>query len=202
MSKGLRLFIAIELPEALIRHIGDVIERLGREGLPGIRWVRTEGIHLTLKFLGNTPESLVQPIIGAMRTATADVAPFVLQVQGAGAFPHIRAPRVLWTGVQGDLEPLIHIRGRLEQALETQGFARDQRAFSPHLTLGRINGRLSPQELERLDQAIEEIRGLEPVELPATALSLMESRLTRGGAVYRRKAQLPLKNGLAGPSRS
>ena len=223
-SALLRLFIAIELPESAARYIGDAIVRLRQQELPGIRWVRPEGVHLTLKFLGNTPEGRVQPIVAAMRKAAAGVAPFALQLQAVGAFPHLRAPRVLWVsaGHRPDpphasvtqqespetagaepalmlpkgpamLEPLTQLQEWLEEALKAQGFARDRRAFSPHLTLGRINGRLSHLELERLTQAIDKIRELEPAALPVTELSLMESQLSREGAVYRRKAQIPLK---------
>ena len=220
MDSTLRLFIAIELPEVAARYIGDVIGRLRQQELQGIRWVRSEGVHLTLKFLGDTPESRVQPIVAAMRKAAAGFAPFLLQLQGAGAFPHLRTPRVLWVSAGHHpvppfesapqkasletvgagpalslangpalVEPLTQVRERLE----AQGFARDRRAFSPHLTLGRLNGRLSPLVLERLTQAIDKIRELGPAELPVTALSLMESQLSRDGAVYRRKAQIPLE---------
>ena len=224
MASILRMFIAIELPEEAARYISDVIARLRQQELQGIRWVRPEGVHLTLKFLGDTPESRVQPIVAAMRKAAAGVAPFVLQLQGAGVFPHVRAPRVLWVsaGHRPDppfesvpqkaspenvgaepalslakgpalLEPLTQVRERLEEALEAQRFARDRRAFSPHLTLGRVNGRLSPLALERLTQSTDRIRELGPTELPVTALSLMESQLTREGAIYRRKAQILLE---------
>lgn len=201
-AETLRLFIAVELPEVVVRHIGQVIGRLRQQDLPGIRWVRPEGVHLTLKFLGNVPESHVQAIAEAMGWAVAGVAPFVLHVRGVGVFPHLRAPRVLWVGVQGDLERLVQLHQRLEEALEAQGFTKEQRAFSPHLTLGRVRGRLLPPEIQRLAQTMESLREIGPVELSVTGLSLMESRLTAEGAIYRRKAQTPLKNGLADPSQS
>ena len=199
-TNTLRLFVAIELPEAVTWHIGEVIRRLRQQELSGIRWVRPKGVHLTLKFLGNVPESQVQSIVDAMGRASEGVAPFVVQVQGVGVFPHPRAPRVLWVGIQGDLAPLVQLHERLEEALEARGFVREQRAFSPHLTLGRMRERLSPTEVQRLAEAMDGVREMGPVELPVTDVSLMESQLNRGGAVYRRKAQISLEDGLASPS--
>src|SRR3990172_2239746 len=140
MVTTLRLFIAIELPEAVTEHIGRVIGMLRQQEIPGIRWVKPQGVHLTLHFLGDTPQSRIQSIVAAMRMATTGVAPFLLQVQGVGVFPHMRAPRVLWMGVGGDMESLTQVRQQLEEALEDRGFTKEQRSFSPHLTLGRVKG--------------------------------------------------------------
>ncbi len=192
MASTLRLFIAVELPEELLRYIGGTIEEVRGSGITGVRWVRGEGVHLTLKFLGNVPAERVPAILSAMGQAVAGTLPFVLHAQGAGAFPNMRAPRVLWLGVQGDTEPLLQIHERLEKALEAQGFDREARAFSAHLTLGRVNGRLSPTALERLAQAMEGLRTAKPLALPVAALSLMESQLTPQGAIYRRKGQAQL----------
>ncbi len=192
MASILRLFIAVELPEEVLRYIGRTVEELRRHGIPGIRWVRGEGVHLTLKFLGDASEEQVPGILSAMRDAADGTSPFVLQVQGAGAFPSLRNPRVLWLGVEGDMGPLLLIYERLEKALEAQGFARETRAFSAHLTLGRVNGRLSPTPLEKLADAMEGLRTTPPLALPVAALSLMESQLTPSGAIYRRQGQIPL----------
>ncbi|MDO8750953.1 MAG: RNA 2',3'-cyclic phosphodiesterase [Dehalococcoidia bacterium] len=184
MASTLRLFIAVELPEDVLGYIGETVGDLRRQGITGIRWVRGEGVHLTLKFLGDTSEEQVAGILSSMRDSAVGTPPFVLHVQGAGAFPNMRAPRVLWLGVQGDTAPLLQIHGRLEEALEAQGFAREARAFSAHLTLGRVNGRLSPTTLERLAQDMEGLRTAKPLALPVAALSLMESQLTPPGAYY------------------
>ncbi len=201
MAETLRLFIAIELPEPVLQHIDQVLHGLHQQEPLGIRWVRPEGIHLTLKFLGDVPAGQVQGVVDAMARAAEGSLPFSLRVRGAGAFPNLRAPRVLWVGIQGDVESLIQVWQQLEQGLEAQGFARDQRPFSPHLTVGRVKGRLSPAQLQRLIHAMESVQEVGPAELPVTALSLVESQLTREGAIYSRKAQTPLNNGLAGSRR-
>ena len=192
MASTLRLFIAVELPEDVLMYIGETVGELRRQGITGVRWVRGEGVHLTLKFLGDTSEEQVPGILTCMRSSVAGSPPFTLHVQGAGAFPNMRAPRVLWLGVQGDTEPLLQMHGRLEEALEVQGFAREGRAFSAHLTLGRVNGRLSSTTLERLAQAIEGLRAAKPLALPVAALSLMESQLTPAGAIYSLRGQVPM----------
>ena len=192
MASTLRLFIAVDLPDDALRYIGETVGELRRHGISGIRWIRGEGVHLTLKFLGNAPEEQVPGILSSMWSAVARTPAFVLHVHGAGAFPNMRAPRVLWLAIQGDTEPLRMVHERLEAALEAQGFAREARAFSAHLTLGRMNGRMTAAALERLTHAIEGLWAAHPLALPVTALSLMESKLTPGGAIYRRVGQAPL----------
>ena len=199
MNRSLRLFVAIELPDTVIDHIGEITRILRQEKLNAIRWVRPEGVHLTLKFLGNVAEDQIKPIAAAMGTAVTVFAPFVLQVHGLGVFPNLSAPRVLWVSVLGDLEPLMRIYSKLEEELEALGFSRERRTFSPHLTLGRVKSRLSAQELQRLTQAMGSLKEVAPVELPILTLSLMESQLTPRGALYRRKAQIPLYDDLAHP---
>ncbi len=159
MASTLRLFIAVELPDEVLRYISETVGELRRHGITGIRWVRGEGVHLTLKFLGNASEEQVAGILSSMRSTVAGTSPFALQVHGAGAFPHMRAPRVLWLGVQGDMEPLFRVHDLLEEALEVQGFAREARTFSAHLTLGRVNGRMTAVALDRLAHAIFEPNG-------------------------------------------
>ena len=190
--RNLRLFFAVELPEEIIGHLSYITNKLYRYGLPSIKWVDVNNIHLTLKFLGDTSENLVDSITSTMRTTVSDVSPFILQIKGIGTFPNMRRPRILWAGVKGNLEPVARIKNRLEQTMEMQGFVKEQRPFSPHLTIGRINAQLSPQELERLDRAIPEINNLSPVYMQVNALSLIESRLTRSGAIYFKTAQWEL----------
>ncbi|MEE8443032.1 MAG: RNA 2',3'-cyclic phosphodiesterase [Dehalococcoidia bacterium] len=201
-AEALRLFIAVELPDAVHQFISQVIGEFRQHDLPGIRWVRPDGVHLTLKFLGNVPGSQVVTIAQAMESVVSEVSPFVLHVGSVGVFPHMRAPRVLWVGIQGETEPLKQLHLRLEEALKALGFVKEKRAYSPHLTLGRIKGRLPAPELQRLSDATEQLQGTGSAMLPVAGLSLMESQLTREGAVYRRKAHIYLKNRLAGPSES
>jgi 2'-5' RNA ligase len=191
-GSGLRLFIALELPQEVVRHLTDITATLQDLRIPGVRWLNPEGIHLTLKFLGNTPVGQVSPITAAMRAAAEDVSPFTVNVHGFGAFPNMRNPRVVWTAIQGNLNPLAQLQHRLEEELESAGFAKDEGPFSPHLTIGRVRGRLARQDIERLARAAEDAQPLDPVPLLFQAISLMESKLIRSGAVYRRNSRVSL----------
>lgn len=188
----LRLFIAVELPQEVVRHLTDITATLQDLRIPGVRWLSPQGIHLTFKFLGNTPVGQVSPITAAMRAAAEDVSPFTVNVHGFGAFPNMRNPRVMWTAIQGNLNLLAELQHRLEEELESSGFAKDERPFSPHLTIGRVRGRLAPQNIERLAQAAEDVQRLDPVPLLVKAISLTESKLTGSGAVYRRNSRVSL----------
>jgi 2'-5' RNA ligase len=188
----LRLFIAVELPQEVLRHLTDITATLQDKRIAGVRWVNLHGVHLTLKFLGSTPVDQVQAITAAMTAAAEGVSPFTIHVHGIGAFPNMRNPRVVWTAVLGNLDPLVELQHRLDERLESAGFGRDKRPFSPHFTIGRVRGRLAAQDIERLAQAGENIKHLDPVPLPVLGISLMESQLTGSGAVYSRNNRVSL----------
>jgi 2'-5' RNA ligase len=120
MYRSLRLFIAIGIPNESAVYINQLTHRVREDALGKIRWVSMEGLRLTVKFLGRTSENLVRPLAEAIEMASAEVNPFMLQIQGAGVFPHMRSPRVLWAGVHGQLTSLTYIKDVLECALERQ----------------------------------------------------------------------------------
>ena len=183
-----RLFIAVELTPAARLYTEEALH-IFKEGLPsGVRWVRPEGIHLTLKFLGNVSNDAIPTIESVMRRATEGVCRFTVQVHGAGCFPSTRRPRVLWLGLQGELEPLLTAQSRLEDSLEALGVERENRPFRPHLTVGRVSGGLPKGWSERLEKTLGIVGAMGPCDLPVDGLSLMESVLGRGGAVHTRRA--------------
>ena len=183
-----RLFIAVELTPAARRYTEEAL-RMFKEGLPsGVRWVRPEGIHLTLKFLGNVSNDAIPTIESGMRRAAEGICPFTVRMQGAGCFPSSRRPRVLWLGLQGELESLLTAQSRLEDSLEALGVDRETRPFRPHLTVGRVSGGLPEGWAERLEKTLEIVGAMGPCDLPVDGLSLMESVLGKEGAVYTRRA--------------
>ena len=183
-----RLFIAVELTPAARRYTEEAL-RMFKEGLPsGVRWVRPEGIHLTLKFLGNVSNDAIPTIESGMRRAAEGIYPFTVRVQGAGCFPSSRRPRVLWLGLQGELESLLTAQSRLEDSLEALGVDRETRPFRSHLTVGRVSGGLPKGWSERLEKTLEIVGAMGPCDLPVDGLSLMESVLGKEGAVYTRRA--------------
>jgi len=176
---AMRLFIAIELPEEIKQGIARVQEQLRKTGA-NAGWVRPEGIHLTLKFLGEVSDTKVQEIMTALAVVQG-TGKLNLTVEGAGAFPTVKNPRVLWIGVSGDIEKLAVVHASIEDAMEKVGFEREARKFSPHLTLARVK---FPKPRDNWQQKIEGIRDVTIGRFEAGHVSLMKSELTREGAVY------------------
>jgi RNA 2',3'-cyclic 3'-phosphodiesterase len=176
----MRLFIAIELPDSIKQGLARVQEQLRRTGVSA-GWTRPEGIHLTLKFLGEVPDAKTQEITAEITGAAQGAGKLNLTVEGAGAFPNARNPRVLWIGITGDVEKLAALQAAVEDAMEKAGFEREARRFSPHLTLARIR---FPKPRDNWQQVIEGIQDVKLGGFDAGHVSLMKSELTREGAVY------------------
>ena len=178
----------MELTPAARQYTAKAL-RILKEGLPfGVRWARPEGVHLTLKFLGNVSNDAIPTIESGMQRVAEGICPFTVRVQGAGCFPSSRRPRVLWLGLQGELELLLTAQSRLEDSLEVLGVDRETRTFRPHLTLGRVSGGLPEGWSEKLKETLQIVGAMGPCDLPVDGLSLMESVLGKEGAVYTRRA--------------
>lgn len=176
----MRLFIAIEIPDAVKRAIAQV-QDLIKEGGASANWTRPEGIHLTLKFLGETEEAKVASILRALDGAASGTGRLSLSVAGAGGFPNARVPRVLWLGVRGDIDRLSVLQQAIEDAMEGQGFERETRNFSPHVTLARIK---IPKQRDNWQQRIAGIADVDLGVFEVAQVSLMQSERRREGAVY------------------
>lgn len=188
----LRLFIAADLPErvkdALAKAIGEL-----RASLRGpYRWVSPEGIHLTLKFLGNVPADRVPSLGEALVGAVHGHAPFSLRLDGTGTFPPQRSPSVVWAGLGGDVDALTGLQRSIEASVEPLGFPPEQRAFSPHLTLARVRERLSRTEVDGLADRLSRLRFADEEAFAVEGVSLVRSELSPGGARYTVLARVPL----------
>ena len=183
----LRLFIAINLPDSLRRTLQNFQQDLRQEllRLP-IGWSRIEGIHLTLKFLGDVEESRVNDIGERIVAMAGDWNPMPLELRAIGVFPSVKRPRVLWCGIGGELERLSQLQAKLEGGLEAIGFPRESRLFNPHLTLGRFRDRagLSAQSVETLKRTITQRADLCVERFTADSISLIKSELHRSGSIY------------------
>ena len=186
----LRLFVAVDLPEAVREALARIQQELRGRDLPGLRWVRPEGIHLTLKFLGETPAAKVPAIEDALAAAQG-VAPFRLALGTPGTFGGRRGPRVLWLDIVGDVQRLRELQAAVEGKLAEAGFAPEQREFSPHLTLARVRQPPSPGTAERVSRALEAVAPPRS-EFEVREVLLMRSTLKPGGAEYERLAAFPL----------
>ena len=190
-DERLRLFVAIDLPEDVRESLGRLQSDLRRHDLPSLRWTRPEGVHLTLKFLGETPTSSLPAIEAALARAVRGAQPFRLALGAPGTFGNRRGPRVLWVDVEGDVKPLQQLQAAVERELAAAGFAPEERGFSPHLTLARVPQPPPPGLAERISRALAAVaapRG----EIEVTELLLMRSKLQPSGAVYSRVAAFPL----------
>lgn len=199
----LRSFIAIACPAGIQEVLGKIQEDLkhsigvetGRHVWP-MRWVRPEGIHLTLRFLGEVDASQLDAIQGVMARASCAFPVFQARVSGAGVFPNRRSPRVIWVGVQSDQEILIPLQQRIEEGLEAMGFQRERQQFHPHLTLARIRPERRPKNEGNGRSLLEEWllqNGQQSWgDFPVHSIHLMRSQLRPGGAVYSSLAKAEL----------
>ena len=198
----IRTFVAIELDEEIRKAIagtqGQVQEQLMQQlrlRTPGVRvqWVRPDSIHLTLKFLGDIDEALVEAIRAALLPAVRTQPRFVVEVGGLGVFPDLRAPRVLWIGLFGQVEALMYLAAEVEAALTGVGFPPESRRLSPHLTLARIKERSREVGKGLADSGLM-TQPFRIGSLAVDAVCLMKSDLKPSGAVYTRLAQVTLES--------
>jgi 2'-5' RNA ligase len=181
----LRTFIAIELDEQLKSDLSRCRNRLGEQMPPrGVHWVQPEGIHLTLKFLGDTPSEKVNEVKLALARAAAQVSPFTFTVGEVGCFPNSRQPRVVWVGLQEPTGALACLQKAVEDQVAPLGFPTEKRPFSPHLTLGRVQRHASRSEVRQIGEVVEASTVGVIGEMAVTAVCYIKSDLRPNGAVY------------------
>jgi 2'-5' RNA ligase len=200
-TERLRLFVAIELPEtwkqALERLQRDMQAALSRDpdlSQVHVRWVRPEGIHLTLKFLGEVPASRLEKIDWALKSAVPALPNFTLSLGRAGSFSDRRAPSVVWAGIldrplnESDLGALVE---RVETWFAAASFPREKRSFAPHLTLARLPTDLAVPARQRVADITGRVAAPDAPPFAVERVSLMRSFLERSGARYERLAGYP-----------
>jgi 2'-5' RNA ligase len=183
----MRLFVALNLPAEIRDRLAAAQDRL-RRVQADVSWVRSENIHVTLKFLGETEEKRLGRIRPALHEAARAGAPFSMEVSGVGSFGG-RVPRVVWVGVKEGAELLVELAGRIEAALGRVGFPKERRGFTAHLTLGRVR---SPRNVEALLAALEPLQAEQFGTVAATQFDLMRSELRPSGSVYTVLERFPL----------
>jgi len=184
----MRAFIAIELPPEIKTALTDIQRHL-REGGLKARWVRSESIHLTLKFLGEIAPEKTEPISSTMKAVADGFAPFALAAAGFGVFPRLNNARVLWAGFSDGAADLIELQKELDAALSARGFAPEKRPFRGHLTLARFRERVDSVKLQTV---LQELGGLRIGQWQAADLVLFQSELRPAGPIYTQLASHPL----------
>jgi 2'-5' RNA ligase len=190
-----RLFIAVPVADDVRAAVGDLMAGVARasieeraSGQP--RWVRVEGLHLTLRFLGATLDERQPDVVAAVVAAAGGVAPFAIELNGGGAFPNAYRPRVLWIGIGAGSDELAGLARQLNDELRILGWPSDDRPFQGHLTLARTDGVAGADEYaRRLVEAAGEVR----LTWQADRLVLYKSLLGRGPARYEALAEVPLR---------
>jgi 2'-5' RNA ligase len=176
-----RLFVALNLPPAVRQALWEATAPV-RDRSAALRWARPEGIHLTLKFLGEAPDERAPALTAALGRAASGAHALTLALGGFGVFPDVGQPRIVWVGIAPDpaLEILQH---RVEQEFAPLGFPTEGRPFRPHATLGRAVRNASPQDFAGLEAALAELTFADTALV--AAVDLMESTPQPGGAVYK-----------------
>ena len=191
----MRLFVALDLPAEVRQELRNLIERLSKL-CPNARWVRPEGIHVTLKFIGHIDPAKAEVICEALQSIRSD-RPVEMQFRGMGFFPNDRRPGVAWCGVEGSPN-LAKLAADIEAVVQPLGIARETRPFTPHLTLARID----PEKVRRalIEKLVEAAKKFESTAFGAAReieFHLYESVTKPSGAEYKRLQSFPFLKGSA-----
>jgi len=189
ISETFRAFIAIDLPESVKSFLSEAQAALKLYGFQ-VKWVRPQNIHLTLKFLGDTATADSDKIVEAMTLAARNCPIVSLTAKGVGVFPNVRRPRVIWAGLNGQIETLANLQQTLDAHLADLGFATDTRAFKSHLTLGRVKGKIAS---DRMIAAIDKLEEFESESFEIHQVILFKSELRPSGAVYTQVQRIALQ---------
>ena len=198
MGKRVRTFVALELTGS-IRNRAVRMQGMLASTVTDTKWVEPENLHITLKFLGEVDERDIYQVCRIAQQVAERHEPFELVVQGVGAFPHARRPRVLWAGVEEGAEPLRRLQEELEAEYAAAGWNPEGRRFQPHVTLGRIR---RPRTTQGLEEFIKQHEHWKAGQMEVDELVVMSSELSKRGPVYAVLARAPLKSRWAGAAGS
>ncbi len=159
MSETIRSFIAIELSPENQTKLSQIIQELKTSGAD-VKWVKAENIHLTLKFLGNVEQAQIEAINEILQETAGEFEKFEFQLNELGAFPRIQSPRVIWVNAQAQEGIIGKIVLKLEGSLEKLGFAKEEREFTPHITIGRVRSSRGRMQLA------DKLKQINPFDIP------------------------------------
>lgn len=185
----IRAFIACDIPEYLLETVSQVQDRL-RKSAADVSWTKISGIHITLIFLGEIEEKLLDDLELVIIESSKGQPPFDICIKRGGAFPSLRNPRVLWLGVEDETKGLSSLQHNMEDGLKALGLEAEEREFTPHITLGRVRG---SKGRERLSAAFSELRDAEIGSFTIDRVILYKSELKPAGAVYTKLKEVMLQ---------
>jgi 2'-5' RNA ligase len=176
---SLRCFVAIDIPEMIKKEIGELVETLKKYDAD-VKWVTAANLHLTLKFLGDTPETAIPQIQKALSTVVSSYKPFCMKIRGTGVFPNRKYPRVCWIGTEG-AGILKNLKKDIENSMIHFGFLKEDKDFNPHLTIGRV------RSLKGVIKVVNELESFQEKEFGVTnveSIKIMRSELKSKGPEY------------------
>lgn len=179
MSQRIRSFIAVDIDDpVLVDKIARIQLSIADTGAK-LKLVERKNFHITLKFLGEIPQSLVDRVIEALKKISFNS--FYIELKGVGAFPSLTRPRVIWIGVSKGFEELKKVHEKVEKELSRIGFPRNREEFVAHLTIARVKGSYN---LSRLSAVLRELQDIEVGEFKVSSIRLKKSTLTPRGPIY------------------
>ena len=178
---AIRSFLAFEIPEEIKPTVSSIYRGL-RDSSLDVRWVREENIHITVIFMGNVEEKYLDSIGKVVERACSKYAPFKIRAKGAGVFSNLRNAKVLWIGVEGDIERLGYFKESIQKKLKPFGIKEESRRFSPHITVGRFRKGFNQPRL--LKEVLDKFKDVSSSEAWLKELVLFKSELKPDGAVY------------------
>ena len=193
MEEGgtVRAFVSVDLPDAVRTALKPTLDALAAERIRGLRTVRAESAHITLRFLGNVPSGRLTAVAEALSAAARRVEPFQLRLGEVGSFPSSGAPSVLWIGLSDGLREARRLHEVVTDSLAALGWPAEERGFSPHITLARLAGG-SSRPARRDALRVASSTPPQRLTFDVRSVCLMRSRLEREGARYDRLADARL----------
>jgi len=176
----IRTFIAIEIPDEIRNKIGELQTSLKKLG-GRVSWTKPGNIHLTLKFLGDTDENLIDEIASQLQESVASIQPIQIAIRTVGTFPNFKYPRVIWVGAESEQQQLVELAAKIDDSVERFGFKKENRLFSAHITFGRV------KDVKGIQPVMDKLREQEDF-VAGSFLSkqffLIKSELHSAGAIY------------------
>jgi 2'-5' RNA ligase len=186
----IRSFIAIKLSKKIHEALENTIDDLKKTGIPNVRWTSPEAIHITLKFLGNIDTKQVDPISWRLQDLSSHFSSFDIDIAGLGAFPKMDNPRTLWIGIEAP-GSLTLLQKNIESELGNMGFEKEERVFTPHLTLGRVGKNATRNDVRMIAEKIKNHKSIDIGRMSVNEIHLYRSNLLPEGSQYTILASFP-----------
>jgi 2'-5' RNA ligase len=188
---NIRSFIAIKLSKIITDGLGNAIDDLKENGVQNVRWTSPQTIHITLKFLGDIDANTIEPISRSLQGVVRHYSPFEIDITGLGAFPKIDNPRILWIGIKAP-DALSRMQKELESELNRFGFEKEERGFTPHLTLGRVTKNATRSDIRTIAEKIKSHKPIFIGSMSVDEIHLYRSNLLPEGPQHFILASFPL----------